>query len=393
MRMVKAHPGHEMKETDRENGINHAAWSVSIVANCREVKCQQIQFVAASKHNSSAQQKDTTKTRKPAPSAMSSNKKAKTMSSNKKAKTNEGNEKATLVNFRCSNDIPDGPQNPKYSVKPERRQHTVHPGDHLFCACCGKEFSNIYQHQGRCENSKYYKVLQDKMRQAYLYLLQRHLDRPTVWQHPGQFKMINADFVVRLKELFPVGVLLSQDKRWNVLMPIKNNKNRVMGYFFQHVMQIVKEEGLKKENELWLCTFSDEKGESNHVCTNWKLHPKMSKQKWTVEEQWFMEEGRLMGQNADNGGRDTCWMPWGAPCTKNPNWFEDCKEELEEIPCGSDDVWRIPEDLMVAMSLRNTTHRDEKQLIPLSLRPTDMFDQESEEEKEEDDDESDEVQV
>ena len=99
----------------------------------------------------------------------------------------------------------------------------VWPGTAVHCGFCHKPVCNMYQHllkDSQCPMSAYYWRLQKAMASAYVYLRQRYLDHPLMYQSPGGFVMFSVEFVKVLVEKFPLSLLTSQEEGWNVLMDI-----------------------------------------------------------------------------------------------------------------------------------------------------------------------------
>ena len=126
------------------------------------------------------------------------------------------------------------------------RVHQYDPGDVGTCGCCGKTMNNPYQHFDVCVPSHYYKMIQDKFREAYLYLLQRNHEWPDTYEHPGQFIMMATSNTLSMMQRVPMSLLKEQADHWNVLMPLMVTKNngelREGKTFFEHLEEMKNEE-------------------------------------------------------------------------------------------------------------------------------------------------------
>ena len=182
-------------------------------------------------------------------------------------------------------------------VKALERAHDSTPGDLYHCQCCGEWPLNIYQHQFfKCEKSQYYLQLQDKFREAYLYLSLRNYEKPATYDPPGHMIMFKGTLVTKLMDKFPITMLEQQSPRWNVLMPIMTDVNGSGTYrttgktFFDHLNEII--ESLQTDNgdqKFWIQSLTRP---GPHV--TWELHhePHRPTVGWTREEQMLMETTR-----------------------------------------------------------------------------------------------------
>lgn len=201
------------------------------------------------------------------------------------------------------NDI--GCDNPdrKYKVTAQDRILTFGPGDRFQCACCGvDEYFNIYQHQLNCRLSKYFAFLQMKNRQAYLFVLQRHVDNPTVWKHPGTYRNIKPQLSRQLIARVPVEKLEKQGPRWNVLMQFRtgavnqHGSNATSGLFYEAVADIYHENYMTRPQDIWMCNFQDyQHGREVELCKKYELNHNETRSElfFYVWEQRDMERNRL----------------------------------------------------------------------------------------------------
>ena len=215
-----------------------------------------------------------------------------------------------------------------YLTETPRRKHEIAPGDKLTCNCCGKLVLNIYQHQTtQCEPSQYYVMLQDKHREAYLFLLQRHEEFPDVWEHPGDFVMMNSKLTKKMMERLPFERLLLQPALWNILMQIHtgavvNGKRRSRDTFAAQFADVVDElDGAK--NHHW----EIETGSTDKIVKKWNLHhePQESELRWTHLEQRTME--RIRAKIVEDYSAE---LTYPLPCTGTAGLVEGATEEMVE---------------------------------------------------------------
>ena len=194
----------------------------------------------------------------------------------------------------------------RYLCVPLQRDHDIMPGEPLFCAPCGEERTNgdIYQHFAGCDCSQYFLKLQEKCREPYLYLEQRNHDNEETWTDPGPFVMFKPQHTRAMMKLFPPEMLAIQDPNWNVLKKIKviekdlNGDPHYDGYFFEYFEKLANQMNIKtkKDEQIFLTTFSNEDGEGKTLNKKWDLKhvPSKSKLEWSGGEQIQMEQGRVM---------------------------------------------------------------------------------------------------
>ena len=193
----------------------------------------------------------------------------------------------------------------KYSdvIEATDRLHKVSPGDQFFCECCKNLTKNPKQHMYyECAVSQYYILCKEKMREAYLYLLQRSKEWPDTFHTPGRFVMFKASITKRLMKRLSPDVLFSQDDDWNVLMPITTDvgglKKCTEMTFFDHLNAVlVNELGCdSRSQKFYTHEYSPQSGESvTALNLDWNLHhdTKSSSLVYTHEEQITMEITRF----------------------------------------------------------------------------------------------------
>lgn len=136
----------------------------------------------------------------------------------------------------------------KFEVVPTNRVHLVMPGDQMKCQLCGVLQANVKQHMNACAKAVYYTTIQNKCREGYLYLVQRHNEQPAEWDAPGDFVMYSPSIIMGVMEKLPMAELERQVNTWNVLMPLKT-KYHVEGEksdgktFFEYVQEVIDERG------------------------------------------------------------------------------------------------------------------------------------------------------
>ena len=174
------------------------------------------------------------------------------------------------------------------SVVPKSREHKVAVGEVMQCAHCGLEAKNIYQHmyQPGCKQARYYKLLGDKMREGYLFFLQRHHEYPDLFDHPGNFLMFSPEMANKIMDKVSLELLESQDQGWNVMMPLKQGSEVSKYDFWDWVHVVLEDSNQKARNNCWVKEMTTGNKEKD-----WELfHNKRdSKLSFTQQEQVTME--------------------------------------------------------------------------------------------------------
>ena len=194
-----------------------------------------------------------------------------------------------------------------YITEPKCCKHEVTPGDKLTCNCCGKLVFNIYQHQTtQCELSQYYLMLQDKFREAYLFLLQRHKEFLDVWEHPEQFVMMNSKLTKRMMEKFSFEKLQLQVASWNVLLPVQtgdviDGKRHVRSMFGCYFADVLADMGGPKKFH-----WEVETGSKDKIVTKWELNHEPHESKHV---------GRTMSRRRWKNITRDLFMTWVRSCS------------------------------------------------------------------------------
>jgi hypothetical protein len=213
----------------------------------------------------------------------------------------------------------------KYLIANEtERVHLWTPGDFGRCFACKECTLNPYQHvNDQCEKAQYYIRWQDKVREAYLYLMQRHWEQPEKWDNPGNFVMFHPNIIDELMEEVSMERLLKQGPEWNALMPIKTGKFKADGTAVTDGNLWDKLAKIKRD---WVAATAEDNTEEFmlwcnvvnkvDVAVNWnvKHKPINSSMIWSREQQVLMETTRQGIITAHPN------LTYKGPCTGTPNW-------------------------------------------------------------------------
>lgn len=135
----------------------------------------------------------------------------------------------------------------RYHATSKERTFPAAPGDNFRCTCCGKTTNNPYQHHGQCDKSLWYAHLRNKVREAYNFCKFRHVKEPKKYGNPGKMVMMNPEMTEAMMQKVPMSMLIMQDKKWNILMPMRTDSSVVDGasvtgkYFSDHFDDLCKE--------------------------------------------------------------------------------------------------------------------------------------------------------
>ena len=130
-------------------------------------------------------------------------------------------------------------------------------------------------------------MLQDKFCEAYLFLLQGHEEFPNVWEHPGDFVIMNFKLTNWMMEKFSFEKLQLQALCWNVLLQVMT-RDVIEGKCLVLTLWkfLAARDGPKKYH------WEVEIGSKGKIVTKWNLNHELreSTLHWSHHEQKTMEK-------------------------------------------------------------------------------------------------------
>jgi hypothetical protein len=188
----------------------------------------------------------------------------------------------------------------KFACKGLGRVHRIIPGDYYECVVCNKLTHSTGHQYHTCPNTAVVEKINRACRLAYVYLLQRHVDHPKAWNHPGDFRLYHPGFISDILELVSAETILDQPDDWSILEPIvytaANGQTKEQKYFMEYLYQVMTD-NLPEEEELtegYLAHYYVPALNTTTPLGTWDLDHETHSSKLTLskEKQIKMETGR-----------------------------------------------------------------------------------------------------